>query len=89
MKIAFADIKDSDGTDVDFVVAGISGHDIDHTDRAGQVTLYITGREGVTLLYETVVDLELPLARVFAAAVLRMVDWVEAQDRDNRARKLA
>jgi nicotinamide mononucleotide (NMN) deamidase PncC len=86
--IAFADIQDSEGTNVAFSVTGISGHNIDHTARAGQVTLNISGYDKDKVLeYDTVVDLELPLARAFAAAILHMADWVEQQDRKNRAKE--
>jgi hypothetical protein len=88
MNIAFANLVDNEGTPVDFSVSGYSGHEIDHSDRAGQVTINISGRDKAGgLLYDTVVDLDLPVARAFAAAIKTMANHVERIDRDNAKRR--
>jgi predicted nucleotidyltransferase len=78
-RIAFANLTIED-LPVDFGFTGCPGYEIDHTRRPGQITLWISGKMENGEMFDTNLDLELPLARTVAAALIALADWVERTD---------
>jgi prophage tail gpP-like protein len=78
-RVAFAGLT-IEALPVDVVLTGWAADDIDEVRTAGQVTLSISGKMEDGNLFDTNLDLELPMARTVAAALIALADWVERAD---------
>jgi hypothetical protein len=84
--IEFSGLKHAhaeDEPDIDFSLRGYPARDIGDDAKAGQVTIAISGHDtDGSCSFDTVVDLELPLARAVAAALVALADYVERSDQE-------